>query len=269
MAAPVGPLMEKMLERYGLAGLAPWLSNHIVSGTPIEEIELELYDRPEFINRFPAIRQRGREGKPPLSVDEYLEYERTTRAMANTFGVTLSQSEINASLIHEVSPQEMQERLTLASRAVYQIDATTRQQFQERYGIGTGDLTRYWLDPKKELPALQRRFVQGDIAGSAVRTGFNRELSEENLGMLYDRGVTGENAAEGFGALVESQELFEAVDGTENDIEVEDQLGLLTGDAELMGEVQKRGEKRAAKFKEGGGFSTGNKGVSGLGSANT
>jgi hypothetical protein len=261
--------MSQLLERYGLGGLAPWLSGHIVNGTPIEEIELELYDRPEFINRFPAIRIRGRDGKPPLSVEEYLAYENSSRAMAKSFGVDITQEEINGSLVEEVSVQELQERFTIASKAVYQTDAATRQELQERYGIGIGDLTRYWLDPKKELPALQRRFVQADIAGTAVRTGYNRELSEDNLGTLYDRGVTAENAGQGFATLVQAEQLFGSADDTENDITVEDQLSLLTGDANVAGEVEKRGQKRAAKFQEGGGFSTGNTGVAGLGKAST
>jgi len=267
--AGVGPLMQRELERYGIGSLGPWLSNMIITGASEEQMMLELYERPEFKARFPAIETRRRAGLSPVSVDEYLEYEAVTRTAAKALGVDVSQEEINGLLSNDVSAKEAQDRLSIAARAVYRTDANTRDELNRLYGVTTGDLVRYWLDPKKEAPVLERRFATAMISGEARRSGFQQELNVEQLEYLYGRGMEGENAAEAFGKLVANQELFESVDQTEQDISVDDQLKVLTGDVGLSGQVAKRGEKRAARFQEGGQFSTGSTGVSGLGSANT
>lgn len=269
MAAGVGPLMHRELERYGLASLGDWLSTAIITGMSEEQLQLELYERPEFKQRFPAIEARRRAGLSPVSVDEYLEYEAVSRSAAKALGVDISQEEINNLLTNDVSVAEAQDRLTIAARAVHRADQNTRDELNRLYGISTGDLVRYWLDPKKEAPVLERRFATAMISGEAQRSGFRTELNTDQLDYLYNRGLTGENAADAFGKLVQNQELFEAVDSTEQDMDVDSQLQVLTGDQNLMGQVAKRGEKRAAKFQEGGSFSTGRTGVGGLGSANT
>lgn len=270
MAAPgVGPLMQRELERYGLASLGSWLSNMIITGASEEQLMLELYERPEFKARFPAIDARRKAGLSPISVDEYLEYEAVSKAAAKSLGVDISQDEINQLLVNDISVKEAQDRMAIAARSVYRADAFTRQELNRLYGITTGDLVRYWLDPKKEAPVLERRFATAMISGEARRSGFDQELNTDQLEYLYSRGVTGENSAEAFGKLVASEELFESVDSTEQDIGIDDQLKLLTGDAGIAGEVEKRAQKRVGRFQEGGGFSTGGSGVSGLGSANT
>jgi len=261
--------MQRELERYGLSSLGPWLSTAIITGMSEDQLMLELYERPEFKTRFPAIEARRKAGLSPISIDEYLEYEAVQRSAAKSLGVDISTDDINALLANDVSAKEAQDRLTLAARAVYRTDQFTRDKLASLYGITTGDLVRYWLDPKKEAPVLERRFATSMIAGEALRSGFQADLSTDQLEYLYNRGVTGENAADAFGKLVQSAELFEAVDTTEQDIGVEGQLKVLTGDASLAGQVATRGERRAARFQEGGGFGTWSTGVSGLGSANT
>jgi hypothetical protein len=92
-------------------------------------------------------------------------------------------------------------------------------------------------------------------------------LTAEQSEGLVQRGLSPDRAVEAFDTLVRSRELFEAVDVSERDIGIADQLELLTGDTELTEEVEKRAEKRVAKFQEGGEFATGRTGVAGLGRA--
>lgn len=268
MAENIGPIMQQMLDRYGLGSLATWLSQRITAGASPEQVELELYDRPEFITRFPAIRIRGREGLPPLSVDEYLAYENTMNQMAKAFGTTLTKEQTDAMLAANVSASEGQERLGMYAKAVYQSPPEVRNRLETFYGISTGDMVGYLTDPKTQLPVLQRRFAAADIAASAMRAGYDRELSAEQGERLFEAGVTGESALEGFGQLIEAEELFEAVDVTEEDLDLDQQLSLLAGNQDLAAAVATRGERRAARFQEGGAFSTGREGVAGLGSAN-
>jgi hypothetical protein len=160
----------------------------------------------------------------------------------------------------------VEDRLGLAAQAVHMSSPELRSELQRLYGITAGDLTRYWLDPTKEAPVLQRRFAAASISEQAQRTGFEQLTAEQSEG-LVQRGLSPDRAVEAFDTLVRSRELFEAVDVSERDIGIADQLELLTGDTELTEEVEKRAEKRVAKFQEGGEFATGRTGVAGLGRA--
>ena len=267
MATVVGPLLSQLLTRYGLQTLAPWFAERIIHDASEEQIMLELYDRPEFKVRFPAIFAREKAGYPPISVAEYLTYENQVSQMSRAYGVTLDKARVDALIGLNVSAQEAEDRVGIAARAVYQTDPTTRAALSRLYGIETGDLINYWMNPRETMPVLQRKFVTGQIAGEAQRVGFGGQLTERQAGYLYDQGVTGENAGEAFGKLVKAESLFEAVDRTETDIGVDDQLALIAGDERVGQQVEKRAGKRVAAFEGGGSFAAGKTGLAGLGSA--
>jgi hypothetical protein len=260
-------IIADILRKYGLESLIPWANGLLVNGASEAEIESTLYDQKAFRDRFWMMFKHQDNGYGAASPAQVLEYENRAREEAKMRGLTVSDQQIGQWFADGKSMVEQAARMDLAQRFAYQTDKTTLTQLQERYGIGMGDITSYWLDGPKALPELQRRYVQADIAGSAVRAGFRPYLSEENLGTLYDRGVTGENAGEAFGKLAQTEELFEAVDQTEQDVSLEDQLKLITGDADVAKTVEQRVGKRRAYFDEGGGFASGKTGVSGLGSA--
>lgn len=265
----VGPMLRRLLDAYGLGSLTQWAAEMVYDNATEDEIELALYERPEFKARFPAIFHRQKYGYPPVSVDEYLSYENTINQVAKSYGVTISKQRVDALLSLNVSANEADERLGMAAQVVYRSSPETRSKLSALYGIAPGDMINYWLNPREELPKLQRRFVSADIAASATRSGFNRDLTAGQAEFLYERGMTGEAATDAFGVLVENEELFEAVDDTESDIGVDDQLRLISGDTGLAGQVERRSEKRRAQFEGGGGFATGRDGIAGLGSAST
>jgi hypothetical protein len=260
--------MTALLARYGLQSLTSWASDAIIRGLSSEEIELQLRDRVEFKSRFPSIAAREAAGLPPLSVDEYLTYETAASQLANAFGITITRDQVNAALAQDISVAELEDRASMAAIAVYQSRPEFREQLQRLYGVTTGDLVSYWLDPKTTAQDLQRRFAVSQIAAEAQTSGFRSNLTAAQGTQLFEAGLTGEQARAGFGELVSAEELFESVDQTETDIDIESQLSLLTGNEELAQTVERRGAKRAAKFQEGGGFSTGETGIRGLGSAN-
>lgn len=267
MATAVGPLLSQLLARYGLESLAPWLAEQIIKDTSEEQIQLELYDRPEFKARFPAIAAREKAGLPPVSIEEYLAYEGQMSQMARAYGVGLDKAKVDALISNNVSAAEAEDRIGIAARAVYQTDPTTRAELSRLYGIETGDLINYWLNPREQMPVLQRKFVTGQIAGEAQRVGYGQQLTAAQAGYLFDQGVTGENAGEAFGKLVQAESLFEATDRTETDLGVDEQLALVAGDQRVGQEVERRAGKRVAAFEGGGTFAAGKSGLAGLGSA--
>ena len=264
----LGPTLTRLLKDAGLEGLTKWASDMIIEGASEDEVMVEIYDQPTFKQRFWMLEARSKAGFGAMSVGEILEYETTAQQMARAFGISLTRQEIDENIANDRSVAELQDVIGLASQAVHMSTPGLRNELNRLYGITTADLTRYWLDPKKQAPVLQRRFAAAQISEQATRSGWG-QLSATQAEDLAGRGLDQGSAAEGFGGLVETRELFEGVDQTEEDISAENQLRLLTGDATLTEQVQKRGEKRAARFQEGGGFSTGQQGISGLGSAAT
>lgn len=264
----VGPQTQALLSQYGLGSLVGWASSAVINNLSPDEFELELFKRPEFHNRFPAIRAREKANLPALSVDEYLSYESFASQAANAFGVSLSKTEINSMLAADISTAELQDRLGIAAQAVYQTNQIERDELARLYNITSGDLVKYWLDPKKTAPELQKRWAAAQISSEAVRAGFDTQLAYHEAEGLFRSGMDAGQAREAFGELVASEELFESVDETEEDISLRDQLQLITGNVDIAQQVEKRAGKRVARFQEGGSFASGQEGLAGLGSAN-
>ena len=263
----LGPILSRLLDRYGLGSLKDWASTQLVDNVSEEEFLLALYDRPEFKTRFWMIGERERKGLSPVSAEMVLAYEAQVAQMAKAFGVTVTQRQAGEMMANDISAAEVEDRIGIAAAAVYQSPPETRAALNRLYGITAGDLVNYWLDPKKTAPILQRRFTSAQIAAEAERVGFATQLTGTQAESLFEAGLGVEAARQGFGQLVEAEQLFEAVDVTEEDLDIDTQLQLLTGNVDVAEQVGRRGERRAARFQEGGGFATGKTGVAGLGSA--
>jgi hypothetical protein len=254
-----GPQLNEVLRRYGLESLAGWASRAVINGWSPEQIMLELYQRPEFKTRFSGIFVRESKGLPPMSVDEYLQYESTVHALANTYGMPLSKTEIDDMIGNDVSAMEVERRINIAATAVYDSDAETKAEMERLFGVGTGQLMKYWMDPKKELPALQTQYRQAEIAGAALRTGYN-QLTQSQTQRLQEVGLTRDQAAQGFGQLAAMDELFNPMDMGEVPISQDMQIDFLAGNADAAQAIEDRVEKRQAEFEGGGQFASGREG---------
>jgi len=265
----IGPLLTSVLARYGLESLTDWATEAVVQGWSEAEVALQLRDRPEFQQRFPAIFEREKAGLSPISADEYIQYEGFARATARQFGVDITQDEINQSIAGDVSVKEIEDRIGIAAQVVYQTPQAVRDEIVRLWGVGTstGDMIRYWMDPKQQLPVLQKRFFAAQISAEAQLSRFGT-LTADQATRLVEGGVTAENSRAVFGDVAQAEELFEAADDTEADLGMEGKIGAVLGDTAVTSTLERRAARRKASFEGGGEFATGKTGVSGLGSAN-
>lgn len=266
MATTVGPLTAKQLQKYGLESLAPWLAEVIISGMSAEEFELELFERPEFKRRFPAIELRSLAGLPPVSVDEYLAYENTMRNLSDMWDFPLSQEEINTALAMNLSAVEAEQRIGLAVNLVYESPIEDQEEASRLYGVSAGQMAKYWMDPTKQFGVLQQQLVASRIAGSALRSGFG-QLTREEAERLGSLGVTPEAAQEGLGGLYRMRNLFTPMNTSEDEITRQQQLEALAGNAQATEAIETRQATRVAEFGGGGDFAAGGEGFKGTGSA--
>lgn len=259
MSSSVGPQTRSMLKRYGLEDLTQWLGDAIIKKKSQDQILLELHDQPAFRKRFPAIRAREQAGLPPVSPEEYLAYEELASSLGSTWGLDLSKKEVDALLTNDVSPAELEQRFNIAATAVFESDRETRDELQRLFGVGQGDLMRYWMNPKEQFGVLQNQYRMGEIAGAALRTNYGQidlAAAERLLEAGFDRNA----ALSGFGELQRQRSLMSPIGLGERGFTQEEQVEMLAGDVELQRSLERQAQGRVAEFAGGGGFAPGEEG---------
>jgi hypothetical protein len=262
----VGPALQRLLARYGLSGLTEWASKLIQTGASEAEIEVQLYDQPLFIARYPAISAREAAGLPPVSVDEYMAYEATLTNLSLMWDIPLSKEEIDKALTLGTSAVEMEQRFGIAVGLIYEAPKEDRDEAKRLYGMTDGQLAKYWMDPTKSFAELERQYISSRIAGAAVRSGFGM-IERSEAERLTSIGLTPEAAIQGFGELYARRELFAPINAAEDEITREEQLEALGGDQRMVEQIEDRQAARIAEFGGGGEFAAGGEGFKGTGSA--
>lgn len=268
--------LTELLRDYGLEELGPWAYEQVTSGNSPTMIRQLLWEQPAFKKRFKVIFDRRDRGLPAVSVDEVLDYERKARQIFQSAGLPSgfydSPDDFYNFLVNDVSLSELNSRVEMARDYAFSSDATTRNELRRIYGVSDGQLTAFFLDNKRALPLIQSQWLAAQNAGASLRSGYG-ELTQPEAERLAALGVDPSKAAQGFGALVQSKELFTPLPGqeaAETPITREDQLsGAFGGDEAARQKIARRGEQRAAMGKTGGGFVSDREGFRGLGTSNT
>jgi hypothetical protein len=170
----------------------------------IDLIMPELEKTTAFQNRFPGYAKRVANGYNAVSLGDYLNLENTYHRILQESGMPAGfyddPSDFGQWIANDVSPQEIQTRVQMATTEANKVDPTTKDLLAKFYGLGTGDLASYFLDSKRALPVIQRQYTTANIATYAAKAGLavNDISHYENLN---DQGVTVDAAAQGFGTV--------------------------------------------------------------------
>jgi len=248
----LGPTLQSLLTQVGLGALVPWLSDMIVKNAPESEIELELYKQPAFKARFPAIFARQAANLPPISINDYLDYENTMFGAAHRIGMPLTHDEINAMIANNVSAAEADDRMQMSAQAVMS-DPNTKQALQSIYGMTTGQIQKFWMNPQEEVPKLQQMLRAGQIGGAALTSGFG-PLNQSQAELLASQGLDQSSASSGFAKLAQMSSLFEPLNAGETSFTTDQQLAVLAGDQGITTAVERQQQGRQAEFQGGGSF---------------
>lgn len=263
-------LLTRTLGEFGLETLGDWVWSKYLDGMSIDQIFLDMRDRPEYQARFPAIASLAAKGRA-MTESEYIAYEKQATQMMRQAGLPMGfydQPDDFAALIGgEVSVNELQQRLQMAQTAVFSAPEELRDELERLYGVGMGELTAYWLDPDKAQPLLERQFTSSQIAAQSIRTGYG-QLGQGEAERLFEAGVDDAGAQQGFSTLTQLGEVFSALDRGESTIGREtQQAAVFTGDAAATTEIETRQRRRQATFEAGGGYAGSNEGLAGVGSS--
>lgn len=260
--------LQTVLNDYGLGSLGAAVQTWLVEGLSESEIVQRMRDTPEFKTRFPAIEERKKKGLAPISPGEYVAYERQARQMMRAAGIPEgfydTQDDFKMFLANDLSLSELGDRVTLAANAAFKMPKEDRDALT-RWGMSPGDITAFWLDPDKAQPLLERKYAAAQLAGTGTRSGWGN-LDETRASDLASQGVTAAQAEQGFGQLVNSKELFQSLDRTEDVIGEDEQFGaVFGGNANAQRRIEQRARKRRGVFEGGGSFAASQSGLTGLG----
>lgn len=256
-----------IFSEYGLTSLYGTIVDYVKRGYSGDAIAVLLRQTPEYKERFPAMAALSAKGRA-ISEGEYIAFERNAASLERSYGLPagmLGRDTVTSLLTNEVSAAELEDRVTMAAAGAFQTSPEVKQVFEQYYGIGSGGLTGYFLDPAKALPLLERQYVSSQIGAEAAMQDVTvQAMTSERL---FEAGVTREQAREGFGQVARMGAF------TQGRGDVVSQQDLISGTFEnneqALASIERASRARTGRFQEGGGFATTQQGVSGLGSAAT
>ena len=258
--------MKALLADYGLTSLYERVVGFIKEGYDADAVMVLIRTTPEYKQRFPAMDALARKGRA-ISEAEYIDYERTASGLERRYGLPegMLMGTVTDLLTNEVSASELNDRVLLASAAAIQAPDDVKNTFMDYYGISSGGLTAYFLDPDKATPLLEKQYAASLIGVEAARQGIGVDVyGAENLQAL---GVSQEEARQGFGQVSRAMPLTQG----RGDVVSQQQLlaGTFAQDEQALAAIERASKARTGRFQGGGGFTESQQGVTGLGSAAT
>jgi len=177
---PVYAAVTAGLASYNISGLATTLAQIRMDYPDItsEDMLTLLRNDPrynkEYLKRFAGNARLAAAGKPVLSEKDYLANEAAYAKIFKAYDVErFSNSEQYATLIgNELAPDEVNARVSMAYKRILNGDSNVLLALR-KFGssLSTGDLVAAMLDPKNQLPALEKKITSAEIGGAALKQG--------------------------------------------------------------------------------------------------
>ena len=261
--------MRGIMASYGLSSLMDKIQSYVTQGyTDPDAIMALIRTTPEYEQRFPAMKELAKKGRA-ISEAEYISYEAEAAGMERMYGLPAGmitgKESISKLLTSEVSAKELGERVTMAAAGAFQTSPEVKKQFKDYYGIDSGGLTAYFLDPEVATPLLTKQYVSAQLGAEAAMQGIDvgMTLAEQ----LNVAGVTKDEARIGFGAVAGEAGLTAGA----GDVVSQEQLikANLLGDQTAKAAKERAAGGKLGKFQGGGEFLQTQQGAVGLGTATT
>ena len=243
--------MKGTLSQLGLNSLYDTVVNFIKDGYDAESIMTLIRTTPEYAQRFPAMSSLTAKGRA-ISEGEYIAYEQQASSLERRYGLPqgMLMGSVTKLLQNEVSATELNDRVVLASSASIQAPQEVKDMFTQYYGIDSGGMTGYFLDPDVATPLLEKQYASSVIGSEAARQGIGIDIfGAENLQSL---GITQAEARQGFGQVASATGLTQGAGDTVN----QQQLiaGTMGQNEKARQDIERAVGGRLGRFQGGGEF---------------
>jgi len=191
--------LSERYKQYGLGGLAEVIRKLVIEGASEATITFALQESPEYKQRFKANEARLAKGLAVLKPNEYIAVEDSYRQALRAYGLIVFDTDeyVSRFIENDVSPSELTARIQLATDRVINAAPQVRNTLINFYGLNDVDLIAYTLDPKGQLPTIEKQIATAEIGAAAARQGF-QQVDRSNAEYLKSLGITQEQAIKGF-----------------------------------------------------------------------
>jgi murein DD-endopeptidase MepM/ murein hydrolase activator NlpD len=212
---------------------------------------LDMRNLQAYKTRFAGNETLAKNGFNRLSEADYLQQEDAYGQKLTEYGVgSLGNRAQFATLIgNRVSVTEVGKRAALAVNRVKNADPAIMTTLKRFYtGITDADLVGYFLNPKEQLPELERKVVTGEIGAASKEYGLN-DLSLARAQEFAALGIDQAGARKGYEQIAEKLPRGSFL----SSISPEDQIAYnqeLAEDATLKGTASAKRKEEQLKAKE-------------------
>jgi hypothetical protein len=253
--------IRSVLQTYGLGNLSDYLYDLYAK----EEVNIEnpdallfaIRDTTEYKTRFAANSRRASKGLPELDPGSYFGLENQYRDLLRSNGLPLGfydqTSDFEKFIENDVSPFELQSRLTNGYRQVADADPEVRRQMRELYNVDEAGLVSYFLDPERATPLLERQARAAQIAARSMEQA-GIQIGAQSAEELAARGITPSDAQQQFARMGQLAGLYQEMGG-EQALTEQEKIGAAFGfDVQAQEELERRRSQRVGEFQAGGQF---------------
>ena len=228
---------------------------------------------------FPAMAKLNAMGEG-ITEGQYLAKVQADKEILKQFnvpsGIFDTPDYLGSLMLNHVNTVDLTNRLQAAQDSVLSLDPSILKYGKDSYGLDTGNLIAWALDPTKATPIIVQQAKAMQIGGAALQSGFaggmgtNGELLASQAEALANQGVTQAQALQGFTQLGQMCQYGQMLPG--------DVSGALTGQQMVNAEfnanandvmaLNKVKATRVNEFNAGGALAANAGGVGGIGAAN-
>ncbi len=202
-------MLQALLGQWGLTSLYSNVQDMLTAGDSADVIPIKLRETEAYKTRFKGNLDRIKNGLPALSEAEFLSTETSLKDVVRRYvgsGEYDSQDNLNKWIAGDLSPQELNDRLSL-----YQENWDT-QPLQVKdawaaHGLTPRDAIKALMDPSVSETTLKRNAAVYSLGAASVNAfGNDSALNTERLGYLADAGVTKQDAEKGYKDIAARQD---------------------------------------------------------------
>jgi hypothetical protein len=202
-------LLMAQFAQYGLGSLVEPLKGLIQENISPSEFAVRLRQTEPYKKRFAANASRIANGLSALSEGAYIALEDQYQKLMRNYGLPASyytkdstgkQAGFESLIGGDVSPDELESRITLAQQRVNDADPNVKKALKDFYpDIKDADILAYTLDPTRGMEEIKRKVTAAEIGGAAL--GQNLATSMSRAEELARLGVDAATARQGYEAI--------------------------------------------------------------------
>lgn len=249
--------LQDLFAQYGLASLANTIVDLKQQGLTDRLVSIKLKETPEYKQRFIGNENRKKAGLQPLTPAEYISaesaYKKVMRDSQLPAGFYDQPDDFAKFLGNDVSPSELQQRVDIANQSIQNADPYYTDSLRRLYGLQSGDMLAYALDPERALPFITRQQKAAQFGAEAARQGLQvtTPMAETYSDQL---GISQAQARQGFeqvaGILPTAEKLSQISAGTKP-VGMEETTSAVfggAGSAEYKQRIQRLAEEEQSRF---------------------